>query len=149
MQKNDETIVAGMVDGLISIRRREDDPKDVKKKREKSSFRYSIDKLHSRSLDVLVREENKQIMGKYDVCLRKFQYSKALDEVMKPYVMNKQPHVTVALLLELMRRQGLKQALAGRENKSLVNILKFLIRHIGSIRFGRVILHVTNVLMGK
>ncbi|XP_051170261.1 U3 small nucleolar RNA-associated protein 15 homolog [Leptopilina boulardi] len=147
ISKNDETIVAGMVDGLISIRRREDDSKDEKIKREKTSFRYAIDKLHSRSIDVLVREENKQIMGKYDTCLRKFQYSKALDEVMRPYVMNKQPQVTVSLLLELIRRQGLRQALAGRDNKSLVNILKFLIRHIGSIRFGRVILHVTNVLM--
>ena len=148
-QANDETIVAGMVDGLISIRRREDDTKDAKHKQKKASYKYAGETLHARSIDVLIREENKQVMGKYDTCLRKFEYSKALDEVMRPYVMNKQPHVTVSLLQELTRRQGLKQALAGREGKSLVNILKFLIKHIGSIRFGRVILHVTNVLMGK
>ncbi|XP_033229940.1 U3 small nucleolar RNA-associated protein 15 homolog [Belonocnema kinseyi] len=147
ISSNDETIVAGMVDGLISIRRREDDTKDAKQERKKASYRYAGEKLHARSIDVLIREENKQVMGKYDSCLRKFQYSKALDEVMRPYVTNKQPHVTVSLLQELTRRQGLRQALAGREGKSLVTILKFLIRHVGSIRFGRVILHVANVLM--
>ena len=138
-----------MVDGVISFARREEDPKHIKQQRKKASYRYAGEKLHARSIDILIKEENKQVMGKYDACLRKFQYSKALDEVMRPYVMNKQPHVTVSLLQELTRRQGLKQALAGREGKSLVNILKFLIRHIGSIRFGRVILHVANILMGK
>lgn len=148
-QVDDETIVAGMVDGLISIRRREDDTKEIEVKRKRVPYRHSGQNLHTASIDVVVPEENRKLMGKYDLCLKKFQYSKALDCVMVTYVVNKLPHVTVALMQELIRRQGLRQALAGRDGKALVNILKFLIRHIGSIRFGRVLLHVANVLMGE
>lgn len=138
-----------MVDGLISIRRREDDAKEEKPRRKKVSYRYAGENLHSTNIDTFVHEVTKEVMGKHDVCLRKFQYTKALDSVMMNYVVNKTPHVTVALFQELVRRQGLIQALAGRDGKSLVNVIKFLIKYIGNIRYGRVLLHVANVLMGK
>ena len=144
---NDETIVAGMVDGLISVRRREEDVQNEKPQRKRVSYRRSGKNVHTPQIDVVVQEEMKEIMSKHDACLRKFQYSKALDCVMMSYVINKAPHVTVALMQELIRRQGLKQALGGRDGKSLVNILKFLNKHVGSVRFGRVLLHVANVLM--
>ncbi|KAG7205071.1 hypothetical protein KM043_005449 [Ampulex compressa] len=144
---DDETIVAGMVDGLISVRRREEDVKHVPTQRKRVSYRYAGKNLHASSVDVVIHEEVKEAMSKHDTCLRKFQYSKALDCVMMNYIVNKTPHVTVALLQELIRRQGLKQALGGRDGKSLTNILKFIIKHIGSIRFGRVLLYVANVLM--
>ncbi|KAK9308622.1 hypothetical protein QLX08_001471 [Tetragonisca angustula] len=147
ISSNDETIVAGMVDGLISVRRREEEVKNEKPRRKKISYRRSGRNLHTPQVDVVVHEEMKEIMSRHDTCLRKFEYSKALDCVMTSYVVNKSPHVTVALMQELIRRQGLKQALSGRDGKSLVNILKFLNRHVGSIRFGRVLLYVTNVLM--
>lgn len=144
---NEETIAAGMVDGLISIQRREEDIKDTKIQRKKISYKNAGENTYVSSVDTVVQEEVKETMSKHDIWLRKFQYSKALDSVMLNYVVNKTPHVTVALLQELIRRQGLKQALAGRDGKSLVNILKFLIRHIGNIRFGRVLSHVADVLM--
>lgn len=150
LQTGDETVVAGMVDGLISVRRREEDVKDViKPKRKKVSYRHAGENLHVRSVDVVVQQEVKEIMSRHDACLRKFQYSKALDCVMMNYVVSKMPHVTVALTQELIRREGLRRALAGRDGKSLVNIIKFLNRYIGNIRFGRVLLHVANVLLGK
>lgn len=149
MQSNDETIVAGMVDGLISVRRREEEVKNEKPRRKKISYRRSGRNLHTSQVDVVVHEEMKETMSRHDACLRKFEYSKALDCVMTSYVVNKAPHVTVALMQELVRRQGLKQALSGRDGKSLVNILKFLNRYVGSIQFGRVLLYVTNVLMGN
>lgn len=138
-----------MVDGLISVKRREEDAKDVVKPKRKVSYRHAGENLHVRSVDVVVQQEVKEIMSKHDACLRKFQYSKALDCVMMNYVVNKTPHVTVALTQELIRREGLRRALAGRDGKSLVNIIKFLTKYIGSIRFGRVLLHVANVLLGK
>lgn len=148
MQPNDETIVAGMVDGLISVRRREEDVTNEKPQHKKVSYRHSGKNLHTPQVDVVVHEELKETMSKHDAHLRKFQYSKALDCVMMSYVVNKTPHVTVALMQELVRRQGLKQALSGRNGKPLVTILKFLNKHVGSVRFGRVLLHVANVLMG-
>ncbi|KYM93436.1 PREDICTED: U3 small nucleolar RNA-associated protein 15 homolog [Cyphomyrmex costatus] len=145
---NDETVVAGMVDGMISVRRREEDVKAVvKPKQKKVSYRHAGENLHVRSIDVVVHQDVKEIMSKHDVCLRKFQYSKALDCVMVNYVVNKTPHVTVALTQELIRREGLRRALTGRDGKSLVNIIKFLNKYIGSIRFGRVLSHVANVLL--
>ncbi|XP_076181900.1 U3 small nucleolar RNA-associated protein 15 homolog [Ptiloglossa arizonensis] len=147
ISSNDETIVAGMIDGLISVRRKEEDVKNEKPQRKKVSYKHSGKNLNTSHVDMVVHEEIKEIMSKHDTYLRKFQYSKALDCVMMNYVVNKAPHVTVALMQELIRRQGLKQALAGRDGKSLVNILKFLNKHTGSIRFGRVLVHVVNVLM--
>lgn len=149
MQANDETIVAGMVDGLISVRTRQEDVKDVKVKRKKVSYRHAGENLHVPNVDVVVQQDTKEIMSKHDICLRKFNYSKALDCVMINYVVNKTPHVTVALMQELVRRQGLKRALAGRDGKSLVNIIKFLNKYIGNTRFGRVLLHVANILLGR
>ncbi|XP_017877028.1 U3 small nucleolar RNA-associated protein 15 homolog [Ceratina calcarata] len=144
---NDETIVAGMVDGLISVKRREENVKNEKPQRKKVSYRHSGKNLHTPQVNIVVHREMKEIMSKHDTCLRKFEYSKALDCVMMNYVVNKTPHVTVALMQELIRRQGLKQALSARDGKSLVNIIKFLNRHIGSVQFGRVLLYVANVLM--
>lgn len=149
MQANDQTIVAGMVDGLVSIRTREEDVKDVKVKRKKMSYRFAGANLHVSNIDVVVQPEVKEVMSKHDTCLRKFQYKKALDCVMMNYVVNKTPQVTVALMQELIRREGLKRALADRDGKSLVNIVKFLNKYIGNTRFGRVLLHVANVLLGK
>lgn len=152
LQANDETIVAGMVDGLISVRRREDDfnaKLDAKPERKKISHRQSGRNLHSSTVDTFVPHVEKTMISKHDTWLRKFQYSKALDSVMVNYVVNKTPHVTVAILQELTRRRGLEQALAGRDGKSLVNIIKFLIKHLGTPRYGRVLIHVADVLMGK
>lgn len=40
---------------------------------------------------------------KHDAHLRKFEYSKALDSVMVSVIINRTPHVTVALFQELIR----------------------------------------------
>ncbi|XP_066603059.1 U3 small nucleolar RNA-associated protein 15 homolog [Prorops nasuta] len=144
---DDEMIVTGMVDGLISVRRREEERNPLELQKKKVSYRNAGKNLHIPSIDIVVEEEVKQTMSKHDAFLRKFQYSKALDCVMLPYIVNKTPHVTVALFQELIRRQGLRQAVAGRDGKPLVNILKFIIKYIGSVRLGRVILDVANILM--
>ncbi|KAG8035758.1 hypothetical protein G9C98_001414 [Cotesia typhae] len=144
---DDETITVGMIDGLISIRRRENDEKITNKKRKKVSHRRRGLSQHSSTIDVVVPHENKDTKSRHDVFLRKFHYSKALDCVMVTYIVNKTPHVTVALLQELIRRHGLQQALAGRDGKSLVSILKFIIKYIGTPRFARILFHVTHVLM--
>lgn len=147
ISSDNQTVVAGMVDGLISVRQKEE-VKDTKSvKRQKVAYQYASKNLHSPLIDTHVYEVSKEVIGKHDICLRKFQYTKALDYVMLNYVANKSPHVSVSLLQELIRRQGLLQALAGRDGKSLDSILKFIVRYIGNIRFARVLVHVANVLM--
>lgn len=136
---------------MISIRTREEDVKDMVKvnRRRYVSYRNAAENFHVSSMKAPMQRDVRVASSKYDTCLRKFQYSKALDCVMLAVVVNKAPHVTVALMQELIRREGLKRALAGRDGKSLVGIIRFLNKHIGSPRFGRVLLHVANALLGK
>ena len=102
-QPGDETVVAGMVDGLVSISRREDDLKPTKQERRKVSYRYIPNEFHPKSIDTVVHEEKRDLTSKYDASLRKFEYSKALDRVLMPFVANKTPQVTVGLFQELIR----------------------------------------------
>lgn len=136
-----------MVDGLISVRKREEDAKDEAKMNRKKQMSCVSENLPLVNKN---KEQNvPEVLPRHDVCLRQFQYSKALDCVMVNYVINKHPHVTVALMQELIRRQGLKRALSGRDSKSLVNIIKFLNKYIGNIHFGRVLVEVANNLLGR
>ena len=144
----DGTIAAGMIDGMISIMKREEKSKEedtVNKK--KISFRSSGQNLYNIQNNTLIPQVNKTVMSKHDACLRKFEYSKALDIVMGKYTASKNPHVTAGVFYELCRRQGLYQALAGRQGKSLVNIINFLIKHIGNINFSRVIIDAINIFI--
>lgn len=147
MQADNETLVTGMTNGIISVKQREES-KGKFLDYQKIPYQYAGDNLHSPRIDTYVHETVKEVMGKHDACLRKFQYSKALDHVMVNYIVNKSPHITVALFQELARRQGIVQALSGRDGKFLIMVLKFIIRNIGNIRFGRVLLHIANILMG-
>lgn len=149
MQANDHTIVAGMVDGLISVRKREEDAEDKTKMNRKKRISYKC-VSETLPLSSTVKQQNFQdVLARYDICLRRFEYSKALDCVMVSYVSNKNPHITVALMEELIQRQGLERALAGRDSKSLVNIIKFLNKYLGNIHFGQILIEVANILLGR
>ncbi|PNF28960.1 U3 small nucleolar RNA-associated protein 15-like protein [Cryptotermes secundus] len=143
----DETVVAGMVDGLVSISRREEETRPTKQERKKVSYRYAPDGFQATSVDTVVCEEKMDLISKHDVCLRKFQYSKAVDCVLMSYITNKKPAVTVGVFQELIRRKGLRAALAGREGKSLSAVLRFLIKYIGDYRFTRTLIDVANMLL--
>lgn len=101
---NDETLVAGMVDGLISVQRMDDETQDEDIKRPRKKIATNISNF---AVDEVVEDYEKRSEAKYDKFLRKYEYAKALDTVLLPYVVNKTPHVTVALMQELTRRRGL------------------------------------------
>ncbi|KAL1117538.1 hypothetical protein AAG570_003854 [Ranatra chinensis] len=148
---NDETLALGTVDGLISVSRREEDKSTTNAKKKKAvEYKYMGDKYTppaASSVDSTVPLEHKPAMSKHDACLRKFQYSKALDCVLATYVINKVPNVTVALLQELIRRKGLQNAIINRDDKSLVPLLKFVVRYINDCRFTSVLIDVANVVI--
>lgn len=146
ISKNDETLVAGMVDGLVSIHRRDEKVKATKAERKIKSYKYASN-THSTLVDTVVPETLKELQSKHDTCLRKFEYSKALDIVLQPYVVNKNPHVTVSLMQELLRRKGLHTAVAGRDMKIVKALLRFLIKYIGDHRFTRTLIDVANVFL--
>jgi UTP15 C terminal. len=92
-----------MVDGLVSVSRREEETRTTKQERKKVSYRYAPDGFQATSVDLIIPEEKMEVMSKHDTCLRKFQYSKAVDCVIMPYVTNKKPAVTVGVFQELIR----------------------------------------------
>lgn len=150
---NDKTLAVGMVDGIIAISRKDDEPvesesaeqtavpdRQERKKKQKNMYSdYAI-------TDTGVKELEYSAGKRYDTYLRKFRYSKALDEVLSDYYYNQYPATTVAVCLELIRREGLKTALAGRSGKQLIRVIRFLLKHMRRQRFMRVLLQVAHTL---
>jgi U3 small nucleolar RNA-associated protein 15 len=55
----------------------------------------------------------------------------------------------VSLLEELWLRDGLEQALSGREEEKLVPVLRFLLKHVSDPRLNTVCIHVMDLVIGK
>lgn len=142
ISSNDDTLVVGMVDGLFSIYRRDEETEVVEKKEKKP-----IAQVNNEEFDEIIEEYNRGTEPRHDKCLRKFEYSKALDYVLLKYCMNKTPHVTVALIQELIRRKGLARAFAGRTHQSIATILQFIHRYLGDERFTKVLNDATHILL--
>lgn len=101
---NDETLVAGMVDGLISVQRMDEESQDEDIKRPRKKLATNVSNF---AVDEVIEDYEKRPEAKFDKFLRKYEYAKALETVLLPYVVNRTPHVTVALMQELTRRKGL------------------------------------------
>uniref|UniRef100_A0A182VRG6 U3 small nucleolar RNA-associated protein 15 homolog n=1 Tax=Anopheles minimus TaxID=112268 RepID=A0A182VRG6_9DIPT len=144
ISKNDETLVTGMVDGLIAIYRRESDPRDeqTNQRTRKSRYQHIFE-----SADQQVDEFKYKSIAGYDRMLRKYEYKRALDSAMMLNIRGKWPEKTVALIKELIRRKGLHRALADRTSDSLVSFINFLTRHIGDFRFTPTLVDASNILL--
>lgn len=143
VSKNDDVVV-GLVDGLVSVRRMTEETK-LKESQKKISYKYSSNSHIN--VDEIVPEKKTERQAKHDFCLRKFQYSKALDVVLFPYVINKTPEVTVSVIHELMRRKALHRAFQGRETKSIIQILRFFNKYVTDTRFTKVLIDAINIFM--
>lgn len=146
VSNNDDTVVAGLVDGLVSIRRMEEDQKQTKKQEKTVSYRYSSH-TPPNTVDQVVPSKTVEKQSKHDYYLRKFQFSKALDVVLYPYVVNKMPEITVSVMHELMRRKTLDRAFRGRDTKSVLLILRFFNKYITDYRFTRVLIDAINIFI--
>eukprot|EP00088_Acartia_fossae_P002046 TRINITY_DN10808_c0_g1_i1.p1 TRINITY_DN10808_c0_g1~~TRINITY_DN10808_c0_g1_i1.p1 ORF type:complete len:516 (-),score=84.01 TRINITY_DN10808_c0_g1_i1:88-1635(-) len=150
----DKYVIGGMVDGLIQIHEKRPETmvdgvkKDNKKARRAKNLRYmQFSHFESSSGDFIVDSQDMPIERRFDKFLRKFEYSKALNQTLKPYVLQKKPQYTHSLLYELIRRDGLKTALMGRDEFSQLVILKYLNDNITDVRFSRVLHHVANIMV--
>lgn len=145
VSRDDSTLVVGQVDGTLAIHRRETKFEDMKvekvreKRRKQRNFR-AIDEIVE-----LTKPSERQT--KHDMLLRKFEYSQALDAVLTRYCVNKTPEVTVAVMQDLLRRQGLNSAFANRTQDSIAKILTFLNKYIGDGRFTRTLIDITNIFL--
>ncbi|KAL5275285.1 UTP15 family protein [Megaselia abdita] len=141
---NDQTVVAGMVDGLISIQNMENNDVNLK------SNLKEVEKKEILPIYIdhdIPEVEDKQTETHYDHWLRKYEYVKALDYVLKPYVISKNPHVTISVLQELIHRKGLKRAITGKKNSIALRLCKFITKFLSEHRFMRVLIDVANILL--
>lgn len=137
---DDETLVVGMIDGIVSVQRMDTDRKI------KTVENATVTKMVP-TTDQHIKDYQPKVEANHDKMLRGFEYSKALKVVFTKECTNRTPHITVGILSELMRRQGIERALRGQPNEFLIKFITFLIRYIGDRRFLRDLIDVSNVLL--
>lgn len=144
LSRDSHTLVIGQVDGTLGIHTREHRNQDEKiaQVREKRRKRRNF-----RAADEFIPRNKPEKETKHDKLLRQFEYSAALDSVLTRHCTSICPQVTVAVMQELMRRQGLTTAFSNRTQDSLGKILTFFNKYISDGRFTRVLIDIANVFL--
>ncbi|XP_013183678.2 U3 small nucleolar RNA-associated protein 15 homolog [Amyelois transitella] len=142
----DDTLAVGMVDGVISVRRREK-PVQLNEDR-KGLFKFAPDHFQSNvtTVDTVVKKQKAPKEGEFDKYLRKRNYSKALNSVLARRGLQNSEEITAALQ-ELLRRKVLNVAISSLPEKGIERLLKFLRRNLGETRFTRTVIDATNVFI--
>ncbi|KAH8362125.1 hypothetical protein KR084_001151 [Drosophila pseudotakahashii] len=149
----DQAVVAGMVDGLISIRRMivDSKPSHLKKiraDRAPKQFRQLRRPNNTHDVDHTVKERVKGTgLQRYDVHLRGFNHKKALDDVMARARMEKKPELVVAVITDLLHRKSLDKALTDRPDAMLIRFINFVCTHLGEIRFMRPLMMAASTIL--
>ncbi|GIY09093.1 u3 small nucleolar RNA-associated protein 15 homolog [Caerostris extrusa] len=140
---DDQSVGVGMTDGLFSLRHMKKD-KSAEEIKKKNTYETDFKPIN---VDIIVPGKKKKISKKYDTYLRKFDHRKALDAVLKNKIQDESPEITVEVLRELMRRNCIKGAMAGREGESLLPLFKFVTRYIGDVRFQGFLIDIAWILL--
>ncbi|KIM20011.1 hypothetical protein M408DRAFT_79767 [Serendipita vermifera MAFF 305830] len=161
-------IAAGMTDGTLSIRRR--DPKASERQSEeaeKAALRQGTYEFFATGMlgnigeghikpkqknikpmgvpgEMKVVPQKKKKLKEYDRHLKAFKYGAALDSVLRKEV---PPTVTFSLIQELVQRDGVRIALAGRDDVLLEPVLNLLIRHLSDPRFGEMVCDIASIVI--
>uniref|UniRef100_A0A672GK43 U3 small nucleolar RNA-associated protein 15 homolog n=1 Tax=Salarias fasciatus TaxID=181472 RepID=A0A672GK43_SALFA len=135
---DDESIVVGMTNSILSIKHR----KSSEESKGASGKNYV-----PKEGDYLVSKPVREHLAKYDKQLKKFNVSKALDTALQTWTRVKKPEVTVAVIKELDRRGTLKNALAGRDEQGLSQLLHFFIGNLVDPRFAPVLVPAAEMIL--
>ncbi|XP_062240650.1 U3 small nucleolar RNA-associated protein 15 homolog [Platichthys flesus] len=148
---DDESIVVGMTNGILSMKHRKnpEESKEVIQQRRRPSYRFFVKGKNyvPKQDDYLVSKPVKQHLAKYDKQLKKFNVSQALDTALETWVRFRKPEVTVAVIKELDRRGTLKNALAGRDEQGLSQLLNFLVGNLVDPRFAPVLVTTAEMIL--
>jgi len=91
-----------------------------------------------------VESKRRRRLKEYDRFLKGFKYSAALDSALRKQV---PPTTTFALIQELIYRDGLRTALAGRDDVLLEPILRLLLKYVTDPRFGGIACDVAGLII--
>ncbi|XP_026741341.1 U3 small nucleolar RNA-associated protein 15 homolog [Trichoplusia ni] len=149
ISKHDDTLAVGMIDGIISIRKREKPARQSDEK--KGLFKFAPDHVNSGIIEETQQKtkkpKHKNQEPEYDKFLRKMEFSKALSTVLKTYVATRFPERTAAVIQEMLRRKVLHVAMDGLNEKDIGTLLKYFKKNLGETRFTRVIIDASNVFV--
>lgn len=111
-----------------------------------------------------VEARRKQQLRHYDRYLKSFKYSAALDAVLKKVGFRRllrwldstltyreqtvPPSTSFSLIQELIHRDGLRSALAGRDDVLLEPVLRLLLKYVADPRFGVLVCDVATLVTG-
>ncbi|CAG9566041.1 unnamed protein product [Danaus chrysippus] len=141
----DDVLAVGMIDGVISIRKREQPASLFEEKR--GLFKFAPDHIAAETVDEVVTKQKIEKGPDFDKFLRKMEFSKALSAVLKTYVATKFPEKTIALMQEMLRRKVLHKAIRGIKESDVGALLKFFKKNLGETRFTRTIIDATNAFI--
>ncbi|KAI9278431.1 WD40-repeat-containing domain protein [Phascolomyces articulosus] len=153
LSPDDSHLVAGMANGLLSVRQRQyksDEKATQKKDRDyirSGTYQYFMRGQSSMAdaADFTVERRRRAKLSKYDKFLKQHEYHNALDAVLEPT--QRQAGLVTAMLQELMHRQVLESTLSGRDDVSLEPLVTFLIRHINTPSYTNLLVDVSEVLL--
>ncbi|CAK1580970.1 unnamed protein product [Parnassius mnemosyne] len=145
ISENDDVLAVGMIDGVISIRKREQPVRHSEEK--KGLYKFAPDHVQTSSVDVIVSKQKIEKSSNFEKHLRKMEFDKALSAVLKSYVAVKYPEKTIALIQEMLRRKVLHVALDGLSEKDIGSLLRFFIKNLGETRFTRTVIDAANVFV--
>ncbi|KAG0303027.1 snoRNA-binding rRNA-processing protein [Dissophora globulifera] len=151
LSPDDTHLVAGMAGGLLSIRQRVVKTAEIQTRRAQEeqarggSYKHFIRGQKSAAdADFTVESQKRRRLRDYDRYLKVFQYGNALDACLRT---NQPPVTTVSLIQELIHRDGLRQALSGRDDISLEPLAQFLVKNINNPRYTSLLVDVTMVMI--
>ncbi|EDQ88621.1 uncharacterized protein MONBRDRAFT_32803 [Monosiga brevicollis MX1] len=151
---DDSHLAVGMTAGLLSVRHRAsvksgdaDKADRVPRKAPRGgTYRYRVRGLQYKptAVDTVISGNNRPKLKAFDRHLQKFHYAAALDSVFERHYSS---IIVASVLQELSERNALHSALGGRDESSLVPILKFCVRNIDDPRHTRLLVMVSEVLL--
>ncbi|PVU97532.1 hypothetical protein BB561_000490 [Smittium simulii] len=154
MSPDDSTLVVGMVNGLLSIKKRDLSKSSVLKNEieaEEKAFRTGTLEYFKRTGtsqpdkdDHIVKDTRSRKLAKYDIFLKTFQYSKALDQA----IQNKYKlQTSLSVIEELIARKGLRIAITGRDATSLNPIIEYVRKFIMKPEGSAILIELANEVL--
>ena len=140
-------LIVGGNDGLINVRkiaekRVTDQQSGQVTKRTKTDWSDFIDKSRYENETVIRRDFKRKDTRQCQKLLKEFRYTDVLDQAIRFRDLS----VGMELIQELLRRDGLRVAVAGRDENSLRSLVNYIFKHMKKTKYTRVLLELAIVL---
>lgn len=143
-----DKIAIGTTSGQVVVRQMGQQIQSQKRTREPmagtySFFRRGMNADPDAGDHVVEVAKKRKRLAPFDVAMRQFRYSDALDAALA----TQQPHTVLAVLEELGKRHALVNAISNRDEDTLSPLLEFVVKCACRPKFSGILLHVASKLL--